>query len=120
QINMTQAVVRFVLNEHQLLRLTDFARLRLLMKLQKAHRHAVGIRIVLRLDIHPLFSELCSPRCIRQAARHVTARFEECRHWRSFSVEPGRLQSPLHPKAPPGPLPSPPPPRPAPLRAPPP
>ena len=46
---MADAVVRLVLDEDHLRRLDDQARLRLLMELEESHRHAVGVRIVLRL-----------------------------------------------------------------------
>src|SRR5262245_49494682 len=65
-INVTDAVIRFVLDDNELRRLNDLSRLRLLMELKETHREAVGVGIVLGLvHIESLFSDLGGPRCIR-------------------------------------------------------
>src|SRR5207244_941065 len=73
----------FVLDQNHFGCLDDLARLRLLVELQEAHRHAIRVRIVLVLQIQPLLLELRGPRRVRQTALHVAAGFEERGHRRS-------------------------------------
>src|SRR2546428_5517936 len=77
-INVPDAVIGFVLDENELRCLNDLSRLRLLMELKETHRHAVGVRIILRLvHIESLFPDLGSPRCIRQSALYIASGLEE-------------------------------------------
>ena len=77
EIDVTDAVVGLVLDQDQLRRLDDLARLRLLMELQESHRHAVGVRIVLRLvhfeSLLPISAaQVCTavrPGCCRRPRR---------------------------------------------------
>src|SRR6185436_2940211 len=87
-IDVTYAVIRFVLDENELRRLNDLSRLRLLMELKETHREAIGVRIILRLvHIESLFPDLRSPRCIRQSAWYVASGLEECGDRRTVWIE---------------------------------
>jgi hypothetical protein len=97
---MTQAVIRFVLDqEHLRIRnVHDPAWLGLLVKLQKSHRQTIGVGVVAGLQIHPLLFDVPSPLGERQPAFHVRAGLEEGGHRWAIRIEGGRFGRRLKPK----------------------
>ena len=88
QVDVADAVVRLVLDQDQLFHVVDPARLRLLVELQEAHRHAHRVGIVLGLvDVESLLPDLPGPVCVWKTAGDVAASLEERGHRRTIRIE---------------------------------
>jgi hypothetical protein len=87
---VTDAVIGFVLDQDQFVGLDDHARLGLLMELQKAHRHALRIRIVARIRGGAFVAERLGPRCVGLAAFDVLSGLKEGRARRGVGIEGDR------------------------------
>src|SRR5690242_994627 len=83
---MAEAVIGFVLDQDHLLGLNDHAWLGLLMELEKPHRQALGIRVVLRACGEAFISELLGPGRVRETAFDVLTGLEKGRDRRAFRI----------------------------------
>ena len=102
-VDVAQSVVRLVGDQHQVLRLHDLTRLRMVVVLHQADRQTPHVRIVLHVVGHPLLLQLRGPGCHRQ--RIATARdFTEGRERDASGVVVGAGGAPAaRPRPPPPP-----------------